>query len=61
MPVDWTSIGGNYTAIVEGNGHTISHLAHNPTGTTNFALFDAANGTVRNLGAASLTLVPPAA
>ena len=52
----WTPIGGSFAAIFEGNGYTISHLTHNPTGTMNFALFNAVSGTVRNLGLADVNI-----
>ena len=52
----WTPIGGSFAAIFEGNGYTISHLSHNPSGTMNFALFNAVSGTVRNLGLADVDI-----
>ena len=52
----WTPIGGSYAAVFGGNGYTIGHLTHSPSGTMNFALFHAVSSTVRNLGLANVNI-----
>ena len=49
---NWTPIGGDFSAIFDGNHHAISNLTINRAG--NMALFSTISGTVRELGLADV-------
>ena len=51
---NWTPVGGSYSATFEGNGHTISRLTIDTTGSA--GLFNTVSGTVRSLGLADVDL-----
>ena len=53
---NWESIGGDFTATFEGNGHTISRLTANRSSRGHAGLFESVGGVVRNLGLPDVNL-----
>ncbi|MEX1382130.1 GLUG motif-containing protein [Lutibacter sp.] len=46
----WTPIGSNFSGIFDGNNYTISNLFINNSGRDGCGLFNAATGTIKNVG-----------